>query len=636
MKKALSVFLSLIMLISVFSTAAYAENELKMDFSLSVGGKNNIKVKTGDIIDVVLTQKTTQDATLTLSADKILYDHEFFELVDGSNTIIAPDYMTSTPISSIGEHYVFFNTQKNFTYTANTSVEIGTFKLKVKATRGSSVVKNTSYSGNVGLDIVPSDAINLVVTIDDGTQQEETPYIDKKIEYEETKDTAPKPEDEVEELHENLLKEIEGLGIEVKVEVKINVANNTDNNLLTLGNAQKSILLTNMTADEAREIKSRRVRGFKIVIIISDADNLAVEEITAIKSIAGNNTIAKNYDITCNKEIIYTDGSTVSSPLTTLALPVKLSLAIQSELLSLPYNVEKREFSLIRTHKKEDQNFEAKLLEDLDQMDSTYTFSSDKFSTYSIAYEDELKANNGGNSGGGNVFRPKPTDEAPLKTQDMFGNTYDKHISYINGYLDGTVRADSYITREEVTAILYRLYSKKDDTKVPSGNVFTDVDALRWSTQNIEFMADIGVIKGYPDGTFKPEQNLTRAEFAALIKRFVGLTDNVSDISYKDLDKSHWAYNDIIILSKAGLLNGYEDGTIRPENNITRAEVIKVMNIVMGRKPSAQYLKTLKIDIFSDIDINAWYYSDVLEATVTHDYYLDSKSLLETKWENWK
>ncbi len=237
----------------------------------------------------------------------------------------------------------------------------------------------------------------------------------------------------------------------------------------------------------------------------------------------------------------------------------------------------------------------------------------------------------GGGGGGGTI------DKTRKYTEDMFGTEHPTHIGYINGYPDGSVQPDGNITREEIAAILYRVrYKEYNEPFIATGKIFPDVSASRWSVSEIEFMTNKGVIYGYPDGEFKPSQNLTRAEFAALIRRFTGLTKPSDENIYPDLDETHWAYEDIMILTEAGLLQGYEDGTIRPQREISRAEVMTVVNKILGRCPDESYVKGLGFNPFNDLDKNAWHYVTVLEATITHDYYLNSKETLEIKWENWK
>ena len=187
-----------------------------------------------------------------------------------------------------------------------------------------------------------------------------------------------------------------------------------------------------------------------------------------------------------------------------------------------------------------------------------------------------------------------------------------------------------------MAAILYRIKNKEyEEPFASSGDVFPDVSSDRWSVTEIEYMTDQGVIYGYPDGEFKPEQNLTRAEFAALIYRFVGLTETDATNIFSDLNMDHWAYDEILALCDEGLVQGYEDGTFRAENDITRAEVMTVVNKILGRNPSEEYVKSLNFNPYNDLESDKWYYVIVLEATITHDYYLDDNDV-EIEWENWK
>lgn len=240
----------------------------------------------------------------------------------------------------------------------------------------------------------------------------------------------------------------------------------------------------------------------------------------------------------------------------------------------------------------------------------------------------------GGGGGGGN----KVVDNTREYTVDIFGIEHPTHISYINGYPDGSVRPDGNITREEISAILYRIKPMAYDKPVETtGEVFPDVSIDRWSVREIEHLSGYGIIEGYPDGTFRPSGNLTRAEFAALIRRFIKsavikTANKRSELV--DID-GHWAYDDISFIAKAGLIDGYEDGTFRPDREITRAEVMSVINRILGRKPLESYVKSLHFSPFNDLEANKWHYVTVLEATITHDYYLNSQKF-EHKWENWK
>lgn len=237
-------------------------------------------------------------------------------------------------------------------------------------------------------------------------------------------------------------------------------------------------------------------------------------------------------------------------------------------------------------------------------------------------------------TGGGG--RRTTIDNTRKYTKDIFGTEHPTHIGYINGYPDGSVKPDGEITREEMTSILYRIVNHDYEKPfVATGEAFPDVSTERWSVHDIEYMSDKDIVYGYPDGEFKPGNNLTRAEFAALIKRFAKLKKTDKENPFPDLDKSHWAYEDILSLNASGLMQGYEDGTYRPENQITRAEVMTVINKILGRNPSEPYVKSLDFNPFNDLEKDKWHYTAVLEATITHNYYLNDNGV-EIKWEDCK
>lgn len=238
--------------------------------------------------------------------------------------------------------------------------------------------------------------------------------------------------------------------------------------------------------------------------------------------------------------------------------------------------------------------------------------------------------------GGSSGFKIPPvvSSTGDRYTADIFGNVYETHTGYINGYPDGSVQPNGNITRDEMAAIIYRI--KAWSTQVPtsgSGNVFPDVPATRWSVTEVEYVANTNVMNGYPDGTFLPDQNLTRAEFAALISRFTQLDAVLADETLADVPSNHWAYTDIHALYSSGLLEGDGDGRFRPEDAITRAEVMTVINKILGRNPSDAYVRSLNNNPFNDLSSNQWYYTVVLEATLNHDYTLDSDGL-EIEWSN--
>lgn len=253
-----------------------------------------------------------------------------------------------------------------------------------------------------------------------------------------------------------------------------------------------------------------------------------------------------------------------------------------------------------------------------------YVASKNSDGKYSVLVQNKRRDDNR------NTDKITPVYKNPTYTKDIFGVEHKSHNAYINGYADGTVKPDGNITREELATILYRV-SNDASAVVASGDKFNDVSADRWSANAIEFMASKKVVNGYEDGSFKPENNLTRGEFAAMIARFANLTDTAASRTFSDVDSSYWGFKNIMALNKAGYINGYEDGTFRPEANVTRAEVMTVINKIIGRSADASYVKSLDNNKFSDLDKNAWYYVDVMEATTDHNYTLN-KSGVETEW----
>lgn len=253
-----------------------------------------------------------------------------------------------------------------------------------------------------------------------------------------------------------------------------------------------------------------------------------------------------------------------------------------------------------------------------------YVASKNSDGTYSVLVQNKRRDDNR------NTDKVTPVYKNPTYTKDIFGVEHKSHNAYINGYADGTVKPDGNITREELATILYRV-SNDASAVVASGDKFNDVSADRWSANAIEFMASKKVVNGYEDGSFKPENNLTRGEFAAMIARFANLTDTAASRTFSDVDSSYWGFKNIMALNKAGYINGYEDGTFRPEANVTRAEVMTVINKIIGRSADASYVKSLDNNKFSDLDKNAWYYVDVMEATTDHNYTLN-KNGVETEW----
>lgn len=196
----------------------------------------------------------------------------------------------------------------------------------------------------------------------------------------------------------------------------------------------------------------------------------------------------------------------------------------------------------------------------------------------------------------------------------------DEHIAYINGYPDGGVHPWANITRAETSAVFYRLLNNESRERYNSSAApFTDTSGS-WAQKEIATLTEAGILNGYQDGAFRPNAPITRAEFAAIASRFDKLEEGSQQ--FDDVSPSHWAYQVIASAAKKGWVNGYEDGTFRPDNNITRSEAVKITNAVLERTCDEEYMNAHPSDVvhFNDISDMNWAYLDIMEAANPHDY----------------
>ena len=198
----------------------------------------------------------------------------------------------------------------------------------------------------------------------------------------------------------------------------------------------------------------------------------------------------------------------------------------------------------------------------------------------------------------------------------------DDHYAYIIGYEDGTVRPQGNITRAEVATIFFRLLTdevREEYWSTVSG--YTDVKAGDWYNNAISTLSNLGVITGYEDGTFRPNASISRAEFVTIATRFFDYTAEYEG-TFSDVSYSSWYADFVQAAVDMGLVNGYENGTFRPNASITRAEAVAIVNRVLLRRPDADHLLPWSVmNTFSDNVLeSAWYYEDIQEATNSHDY----------------
>lgn len=193
------------------------------------------------------------------------------------------------------------------------------------------------------------------------------------------------------------------------------------------------------------------------------------------------------------------------------------------------------------------------------------------------------------------------------------------HFNYVIGYTDGTIRPSNNISRAEVATIFFRLLTDEARTQYDkTTSSFSDIKDGAWCCRAVSTLTNMGIIKGYTDGTFRPNADITRAELATIIARFAKLDVNTK--TFSDIT-GHWAQKSIELAAGNGWINGYTDGTFRPNKSIIRAETFAMINRVLDRQTESvsDLLPTSEMNMWSDnLNENAWYYKDVQEATNYH------------------
>ncbi len=247
--------------------------------------------------------------------------------------------------------------------------------------------------------------------------------------------------------------------------------------------------------------------------------------------------------------------------------------------------------------------------------DTVFTYTYDKKS--------------GGSGGSGGSHKPTVTipDDVPT------GLNGKDHYAYVVGYPDGMVYPQKNITRAEVATIFFRLLTDETrEANMTKSNGYNDMKDGAWYTCAVSTLSKMGIIKGYEDGSFKPDASISRAEFAAIAARFDPDGDK-TPATFSDVS-SHWAKDEISIAANHGWIKGYEDGSFKPDQKITRAETMTLVNRVLKRLPET------KDDLHKDMKTwpdnqkeSAWFYLAVQEATNSHYQKLKKDGTHET-WES--
>ena len=218
----------------------------------------------------------------------------------------------------------------------------------------------------------------------------------------------------------------------------------------------------------------------------------------------------------------------------------------------------------------------------------------------------------------------QPADPDDTGVSDLL-NTED-HIQYLFGYPDGTFGPENNMTRAEVAQMFYNLLLNQD---VEITKTFDDVQANAWYAKAVNTLASLDIISGVGDNKFEPERSITRAEFTAMAMKFAVGGEEGENI-FSDVDEDDWFYDAVVNSIQYGWIHGYGDGTFRPNNPITRAEVTAIVNNMLGRAADEGFVDEHAEELtpFSDIEKH-WAYYHIVEATNDHDYTKPSSG------ENW-
>ena len=213
--------------------------------------------------------------------------------------------------------------------------------------------------------------------------------------------------------------------------------------------------------------------------------------------------------------------------------------------------------------------------------------------------------------------RPSGGSDPGTKPEDLLER--EKHEAYIVGRSGGLVAPEEDITRAEVVTIFCRLLTEESRSRfATTQNPLPDGSTEDWFFTAATPMAKPGIVEGRPDGQFAPADTITRGEFAAMAARFLSKT-YTGENHFSDVE-GHWAAEYVDRAAQAGWIKGYPDGTFRPDDYITRAEAISLVNAVLGRAPHKEHLLDGMITWPDNMDEATWYYLDIQEATNSHKH----------------
>ena len=229
--------------------------------------------------------------------------------------------------------------------------------------------------------------------------------------------------------------------------------------------------------------------------------------------------------------------------------------------------------------------------------------------------------------------RPAHRPHRPDRDEEPEELNTEDHVAYLIGFTDGTIRPEANISRAEVATIFFRLLTDEArETYWSQYSPYSDVKADAWYNNAVCTLSRMGILNGYPDGTFRPDAPITRSEFTKVAISFFDYAEGyyVYGGEFSDVTGAEWFASYLAAALDYGLIEGMPDGTFRPLNNISRAEACTIVNRTLGREPDGDHLLSRREMItWPDNSTSAWYYADMQEATNSHDYYWDEDDEVE-------
>lgn len=227
-----------------------------------------------------------------------------------------------------------------------------------------------------------------------------------------------------------------------------------------------------------------------------------------------------------------------------------------------------------------------------------------------------------GDNGGPSVFY------VISQSEDSSGNipsSLQQRIAYVKGYPDGTFRPSANVTRGEAAMMLATLVNGSAFFETTYETPFRDANE-QWYSSAINVVAQKGLLRGYPDGTFRPQNNMSRGEFAQMVRGYLSYSGD-KKVFFSDIE-GHWAKKAIEEMAGAGMIQGYPDQTFRPDRAITRAEAVSLLNSCFGRitKPRSLEGSHYQIKSFSDVPISHWAYYSIIDAATNHKSYVENQA----------